>query len=188
MFRQRFGKWMVVRHEYQRAVSETAVRERIERGNACLQVSAERQSCHLCSIALCKSTKSIHQKSWNSSDASYLRGRESDRSLCALEVVSLDRSQSTSRLAKCRQRYTWKCLKGRGRSFLKLLSKVVRYEQVMYIALVREKVGIVRTNWRILVILDLFQVSSWKLFKSWGLMTYGLLESTRALEESSGTE
>jgi hypothetical protein len=57
--------------------------------------------------------------------------------------------------------YTWKCLKGRGRSFLKLLSKIVRYEQVMYIALVREKVGIVRTNWRILVILDLFQVSSW---------------------------
>jgi hypothetical protein len=128
-----------------------------ERGIACLQVSAERQSCHLCSIALCKSTKSIHQKSWNSSDASYLRERESDTSLCALEVVSLDRSQSTSRLAKCRQRYTWKCLKGRGRSFLKLLSKVVRYEQVMYIALVREKVGIVRANWRILVILDLFK-------------------------------
>jgi len=58
----------------------------------------------------------------------------------------------------------------------------------MYIALVREKVGIVRANWRILVILDLFQVSSRKLSKPWGLMTYGLLESTRALEESSATE
>ena len=59
-------------------------------------------------------------------------------------------------ISKLATRYTWKCLKGGGRSFLKLLPKVVRYEQVMYIALVREKVGIVRTNWRILVILDLF--------------------------------
>jgi hypothetical protein len=128
---------------------------------ACLQVSAERQSCHLCSIALCKSTKRIHQRSWNSSDASYLRGQESDRSLCALEVVSLDRSQFYVTISKLAIGYTWKCLKGRGRSFLKLLSKIIRYEQVMYIALVREKAGIVRTNWRILVILDLFQVSSW---------------------------
>lgn len=59
-------------------------------------------------------------------------------------------------ISKVLTRYTWECLKGRGRFFLKLLSKIVRYEQVMYIALVREKVGIVRANWRILVILDLF--------------------------------
>jgi hypothetical protein len=85
-------------------------------------------------------------------------------------------------------RYTWECLKGRGRSFLKLLSKIVRYEQVMYIALVREKVGIVRTNWRILMILDLFSSQLQELSTPWGLMTYGLLESTRALEESSATE
>jgi len=58
----------------------------------------------------------------------------------------------------------------------------------MYIALVREKVGIVRTNWRILVILDLFQVSSWNFPNHDGFMTYGLLESTRALEESGATE
>lgn len=57
----------------------------------------------------------------------------------------------------------------------------------MYIALVREEVGIVRTNGRILVILDLFQVSSWN-FKIMGFTAYGLLESTRALEESSATE
>jgi len=91
-------------------------------------------------------------------------------------------------ISKTPTRYTWKCLKGRGRSFLKLLSKIVRYEQVMYIALVREKVGIVRTNWRILVILDLFSSQLLELSKPWGLMTYGLLESTRALEESSATE
>jgi hypothetical protein len=70
---------------------------------------------------------------------------------------------------------------------LKLLSKIIRYEQVMYIALVREEVGIVRTNGRILVILDLFQVSSWN-FPIMGFTAYGLLESTRALEESSATE
>jgi len=58
----------------------------------------------------------------------------------------------------------------------------------MYIALVREKIGIMRTNWRILVILDLFSSQLQELSKSWGLMTYGLLESTRALEESSATE
>ena len=37
MFRQRFGKWMVVRHEYQRAISETAVRESIQDSdNTCI--------------------------------------------------------------------------------------------------------------------------------------------------------
>ena len=77
-----------------------------------------------------------------------------------MEVVSLDRSQFYVTISKLAIGYTWKCLKGRGRSFLKLLSKIIRYEQVMYIALVREKASIVRTNWRILVILDLFQVSS----------------------------
>jgi hypothetical protein len=106
-----------------------------------------------------------------------------------LEVVSLELQSVYVTISKSAGKiYTWKCLKGRGRSFLKLLSKIVRYEQVMYIALVREKVGIVRTNWRVLVILDLFSSQLLELFQTMGLMTYGLLESTRALEESCATE
>jgi hypothetical protein len=53
--------------------------------------------------------------------------------------------------------FTWKCLQGCSRFFLKLLSKLDGYEKIMYIALVREKIGVVRTNRGVLVILDLLK-------------------------------
>jgi hypothetical protein len=52
---------------------------------------------------------------------------------------------------------TWKCLKGCRRSFLKLLSKLIGNEEIMNVSLVGEEVGVVRTNWGVLVILDLLK-------------------------------
>ena len=57
-------------------------------------------------------------------------------------------------------KFTWKCLKSCCRSFLKILSKVIGYEEIVYITLVREEVRVVRTNWRILVVLGLLESAS----------------------------
>jgi len=53
----------------------------------------------------------------------------------------------------------------------------------MYIALVREEIGVVRADWSILVILDLLESAS-VIFPNFGFTAYRLLEGVRALKES----
>ena len=86
-------------------------------------------------------------------------------------------------VGKVQYRFTWKCLEGCRRSLLKLLSEFVGYEQVMYIALVREEIGVVRADWSILVILDLLESAS-ATFQNFGFTAYRLLKGVRALKES----
>lgn len=76
---------------------------------------------------------------------------------------------------------TWKCLKGCRRSFLKLLSELVGYEEVMYIALVREEIGVVGTDWSVLVILHLLKSAS-------TAFPHFCLHSLQAAERYSGLE